>query len=120
MLKTTAKLPISSQLLKKSLTENHFLCSVSGFYLFPEAALKGVLKICSKFTGEYLCQSVISIQLICNFAEITLQHGCSSVNLSHIFRNIFTILQKHLWTAASEFHFFLIVHLFIDNSFDND
>ena len=26
---------------------------------------KGVLKICSKFTGEHPCQSVISIKLLC-------------------------------------------------------
>ena len=26
---------------------------------------KGVLKICSKFTGEHSCQSVISIKLLC-------------------------------------------------------
>ena len=28
---------------------------------------KGVPKICSKFTGEYLWRSVISIKLLCNF-----------------------------------------------------
>ena len=33
---------------------------------------KGFLKICSKFTGN-------------NFIKITLQHGCSPVNLLHIF-----------------------------------
>ena len=50
---------------------------------------KGVLKICSKFTGKHPCQSVISIKLLCNFIEITLRHGCSSVNLLHIFRASF-------------------------------
>ena len=35
---------------------------------------KGVLKICSKFTGEHPCR-----------IEIALRHGCSSVNLLHIF-----------------------------------
>ena len=35
----------------------------------PEAFLgKGVLKICSKFTGEHPCRNVISINLLCNFA----------------------------------------------------
>ena len=34
----------------------------------PEVFLrKGVLKICSKFTGEHSCRSVISIKLLCNF-----------------------------------------------------
>ena len=40
---------------------------------------KGVLNICSKFTWEHPCRSVISIKL----------HGCSSVNLLHIFRKLF-------------------------------
>ena len=41
---------------------------------------KNVLKLCSKFSGEYPCQSMI---------QITLCHGCSSVNLLHIFRTPF-------------------------------
>ena len=41
---------------------------------------EGVLKICSKFTGEQPYRSVISIKLI------TLLHECSPVNLLHIFR----------------------------------
>ena len=51
---------------------------------------KGALNICSKFTGEHPCQSVISIKLQNNFLEITLRHGCSPVNLQHIFRTPFT------------------------------
>ena len=47
---------------------------------------KGILKICSKFTGEHPCRSVISIKLLCNFIEITLRHGCFPDNLLHIFR----------------------------------
>ena len=47
---------------------------------------KGVLKKYSKFRGEHPCQSVISIKLICRFIEITLHHGCSSVNLLYFFR----------------------------------
>ena len=43
----------------------------------PEVVLgKGVLKICSKFTGEHPCQSAI-------------WHGCSPINLLHIFRSPF-------------------------------
>ena len=42
-------------------------------------------KICSKFT-EHPCRSVISIKLLCNNIEITLQHRCSPVYLHHIFR----------------------------------
>ena len=44
----------------------------------------GVLRICSKFTGEYPCRSATSIKPLCNFIEITLLHGCSPVNLLHI------------------------------------
>ena len=33
--------------------------------------------------------NVISIKLLCNFIEITLRHGCSPVNLLHIFRTPF-------------------------------
>ena len=50
---------------------------------------KAVLKICSKFTEEHLCQSVISIKLLCNSIEITSRHECSPVNLLHIFRTPF-------------------------------
>ena len=41
---------------------------------------KGVLKICSKFTGEHPCR---------NLSEMTLRHWCSPVNLLHIFRTSF-------------------------------
>ena len=44
------------------------------------------LKICSKFTGEHICRSMISIS---NFIEITLRHGWSPVNLLRIFRTLF-------------------------------
>ena len=50
---------------------------------------KGVLKIYSKFTAEHPCRSVITIKLQSNFIEITLRHGCSRVNLLHIFRTLF-------------------------------
>ena len=46
---------------------------------------RGVLKICSTFTGEHSCLSAISIKLLTNFIEITLRHGCSPVNYQNIF-----------------------------------
>ena len=49
---------------------------------------KSVLKICSKFTGEHPCRSVISI-VLCNFIEITGRHACSPEYLLHIFRTSF-------------------------------
>ena len=62
----------------------NFRSSTPGLFL-----VKDVRKICSKFTGEHSCQSVISVKLLCNFIEITLQYGCSPVNLLHIFRTNF-------------------------------
>ena len=50
---------------------------------------KNVLKICSKFRGGQLCQSAILLELLRNFIEIALWHGCSPVNLLHIFRTPF-------------------------------
>ena len=56
----------------------------------PEVFLgKGVMKICSKFTGERPCQSMISLKLESNFMEITLRLGCSHVHLRHIFKTPF-------------------------------
>ena len=66
----------------------------------PELFLKkDVLKISSKFTEEHPCQSAILIKLQShpcrsailiklqsNLIETTLRHGCSPVNLLHIFR----------------------------------
>ena len=43
--------------------------------------------MCSKkFAGERPCRSMILIKLLCNFIEIAFWHGCSPVNLLHIFR----------------------------------
>ena len=56
----------------------------------PEVFLiKGVLKACSKFTGEKQSQSANSINLQNSFIEITVLHGCSPVNLLYIFRTPF-------------------------------
>ena len=51
---------------------------------------KGVLKICSKFTGGRPCRSTISTKVLCNFIEITLRGGWSPANLVHIFRRRFS------------------------------
>ena len=53
---------------------------------------KGFLKICSKFTGEHPCWSVISIKLQSNFIEIALPHRCFPINLLH---NIRTPIKKN-------------------------
>ena len=64
--------------------------SISSWTLFRSSHLevfleKGVLKICSKCTGEHPCRSAI-----CNFSEITLWHEYSPVILLHIFGTSFT------------------------------
>ena len=56
----------------------------------PEMFLgKGVLKKCTKFTGENPRRNAISRKLQNNFIEIALWYGCSPVNLRHIFRTPF-------------------------------
>ena len=60
----------------------------------PEVFLgKGVLKICTKFTGEHPCQKAI--------IEIVLWHGCSPVNLLHIFGTYF--LKNTSWRLLLSF-----------------
>ena len=57
---------------------------------FPEVFLRKYFpQTCSKFTREHPYQSAISIKLLYNFIEIWLRHGCSPVNLVHIFRALF-------------------------------
>ena len=51
---------------------------------------KGVLKKCSKFTGEHPSQIKFSIKSQSNFIEITLRLVCSPVNAVHIFRTPFS------------------------------
>ena len=50
---------------------------------------KSVLEICSKLTGEHSCRTAVSTKLQSNFIEIALRHGCSPVNLLHVFRTLF-------------------------------
>ena len=53
-------------------------------------------------------RSVISIKLLYNFIEITLRHGCSSVNLLYIFKTLFPknicrgLLLRGLFRTLSE------------------
>ena len=47
---------------------------------------KDILEICSKFTGAHPGPSVILIKFQNNIIKITLPHGCSIVNLLHVFR----------------------------------
>ena len=67
------------------------LCELALSYTIQNQPSTGVLRkivvleICSKFTGENPCRSVIPIKLLYNFIEIALCHGCSIVNLLHIF-----------------------------------
>ena len=91
----------------------------------PEEFLgKSVLKIYSKFTGVHPCQRVIqrhfteftkrTLLLKCdfnlqsNFIEITQPHGCSPINLLHIYRTPFSRNNSGrllLITATYQFNF---------------
>ena len=56
----------------------------------PEVFLgKDVLEICSKFTGEHPCRSVMSMIWKWTLLRHIYRHGCSPVNLLHIFRALF-------------------------------
>ena len=43
------------------------------------------------YVAKHPYQSVVSIELLCNFIEIALWQGCSPVNLLHIFRTPFPL-----------------------------
>ena len=78
----------------------------------PEVFLKkGVLKICSKFTAEHSCWSVISIKLLSSFIKISLRHWCSPVNLKHIFRTLFprNTSGGHLLNITVQWNIYLVV-----------
>ena len=57
----------------------------------PKCDFSKVAKHCSKIGGKVLLTEAAVKRcswekLLCNFIEIVLQHGCSPVNLLHIFR----------------------------------
>ena len=76
-------LNIFQKLLEVIVTDSHGSSPTEVFFG------KGVLEMCSRFTGENPFKNVISIKLLCKFIEATLRHGCSPVNLLHIFRTPF-------------------------------
>ena len=62
-----------------------------GIFHFQRRPSRGVLrKRCSETKQQIYrrnpCRSVLSIKLLRNFIEIAVRHGCSPVNLLHIFR----------------------------------
>ena len=88
---------------------SNILLSMMSSKLFQEWSIlliflltvSGILEICSKFTGEQPCRSVISKKLLCNFIEVTLRHVRSLVNLLHISRtlSIITPLEDCFWKS---------------------
>ena len=66
------------------LSETYIRSSAPKVFLY-----KSVLEICSKFTWEHPCLSLISIKLQSNFIEIRLRHRSSPVNLLHISKHLF-------------------------------
>ena len=114
-------LRIWSHLLKKSLTGKLHFCPVTSHlrclmgswtHLWklskvskalqtfrsshPEMFLeKGALKICSKFTGEHPCRSVISIKLLCKFCGIYFCDSIISEKLCRIYFSVLIVLEKN-------------------------
>ena len=54
-----------------------------GLYKLQNQPSKGVLR---KWCSENIPQIYRRTPMLCNFIEIALRHGCSHVNLLHIFR----------------------------------
>ena len=85
---------------------------------------KDVLKICSNFTGEHECRSVISIKLLCNFIEITLRHRCSPEAASElsigtrlsVILMVFSALKRHKIFLIFKGIFVFIVYNMLKNS----
>ena len=75
---------------------------------------KGILKMCSEFTGEHPCRRVTSIKLHCNFIEIALRHGCSPVNLLYIFRTLFP-KNTSAWLLLFYFSRLLVLVKFLES-----
>ena len=76
----------------------HFVLDLCNFFRSscPEVFLrKGVLKICSKFTEEHLCRSVISTKLQSNMVK---QYGKTRV-ISHELRVMSWKLKSTSWNS---------------------
>ena len=61
-----------------------------------------LLKGASKYHTTKHFQSLIIWQLLCNFTEIALTHGCSPVICCTFSEHLFL---RNLWTAASDYWF---------------
>ena len=73
-------------IIKKTLVNSCILFLQAALQRCSSVFCRGVLKTCSKFTGDHPCQSVISTKLLYNFIEITLRYEWSPVNSRYIFR----------------------------------
>ena len=59
---------------------------------------------------KHPCRSTISIELLCNFIEITLQRRCSPINLLHIFRKTFLKNTSRWLLLYNDRYFFLLIN----------
>ena len=70
-------------------------CKMNELLIHKQPSSGVLRKMCSENTQQIyrtvisICQSVISIKSQIKFIEIILWHGCSPVNLQHIFRTPF-------------------------------
>ena len=85
---------------------------------------KRALKICSKFTGEHLCSSVISVYFQYIFFEtklietvflelyvcfpVHMPHICRKLSHKNTSRGLFLKLQKQMQEKQPTFNFFLL------------
>ena len=104
-------------MLRGSSTEAKFVSLLSIVFSgssHPKVFLgKGVLKICSKLTGEHPCRNVnkVAKQLYCNDTAI----GCFPVNLLHIFETPFS-KNTFGWLVLIFSHLFFVRNVFLSNT----
>ena len=71
----------------------------------PEMFLgKGVVKICSRFTGEHPCRSEISIKLLCSYNHCmksdVIDKNTGQLTSRDILRGLILLLDKYILTAC--------------------
>ena len=65
---------------------------------------KGVVKICSRFTGEHPCRSEISIKLLCSYNHCmksdVIDKDTEQLTSRDILRGLILLLDKYILTAC--------------------
>ena len=100
---TSTNFPFILILVKSFALYTNWLVSLSGEYWSWQN--QHSISVLRKRSSTSIKQTYRRNPLLCNFIEITLRHGCSPVNLLHIFRTPFSkntsgwlLLQKCTWS----------------------